>query len=111
MRSNILQKYPSADVRVYTVWFDMMTGDSRALVDRHVLNDRRVTNFYDPQKVVGSWFARQNGDGGVDWDAYYLYGPDATWSAQLGPLVSSGGPVIDSTADLAAAFGKLTQPV
>jgi len=105
VRSNLLQKYPSSSVRVYTVWFDMLSGDSRDLVDRRVLNDPRVTNFYDPSKLVGSWFA-ENSDqgGGIVWDAYFLYGADASWSSEPGPLLSSGGSVISSTSDLATAF-------
>jgi len=108
VRSNILEKYPSSDVRVYVVWFNMLPGDSRELVDRRVLNDRRVTNYYDPSRVVGSWFADHvDGGGGIVRDAYYLYGPDASWTAQPDPLISSGGSVIGSSSDLGAAFGKL----
>lgn len=110
MRSNILQKYPSADARVYAIWFNMLNGDSKALIDRKVLNDHRVTNYYDSNRVVGTWFAQQSGDGGVTWDAYYLFGPDATWTSAPQPLVSSGGTVIGSSADLAAAFANLGQP-
>jgi hypothetical protein len=111
VRSNILEKYPSSGIRVYAVWFDMMAGDSRNLVDRRLLNDARVTNYYDPNKVVGSWFANSVDEGGgVDWDAYFLYGPDASWKDRPGPLVSSGGPVIDSSPDLGSAFAKLAGP-
>lgn len=110
MRSDILQKYPASDVRVYVVWFDMLPGDSRDLVDRKVLNDHRVTNYYDPNRVVGSWFAQHvSGDGGgIVWDAYFLYGAYAAWTAAPGPLLSSGGSVIGSSSDLAEAFGKLS---
>jgi hypothetical protein len=107
VRSNILEKYPSSDLRVYVVWFDMMPGDSRVLVDRKVLNDHRVANYYDPNRVVGSWFAEHTGDGGIVWDAYFLYGADASWTDEPGPLVSSGQTVIGSSEGLAAAFGKL----
>ncbi len=108
MRSNILEKYPSSGVRVYVVWFNMLPGDSRNLVDRKVLNDRRVVNYYDPDRVVGTWFAQHSeGGGGIVWDAYFLYGADASWLAEPGPLVSSGGSVIGSSSDLAQAFGKL----
>ena len=108
MRSDILQKYPSSNVRVYVIWFDMLPGDSRQLVDRRVLNDGRVTNFYDPNRVAGSWFGEHiEGGEGIVWDAYYLYGADATWTATPGPLLSSGGSVIGSSSDLAQAFGKL----
>jgi len=104
---NILEKYRSSDVRVYVVWFNMLPDDSRNLVDRKVLNDHRVVNYYDPNRVAGSWFAEHKGGSGIVWDAYFLYGADASWTDQAGPLVSSGGTVIGSSEDLTAAFGKL----
>jgi len=108
VRSNILERYPTSSVRVYAVWFDMMPADSRNTVDRRVLNDPRVTNFYDPSRVVGQWFASHGDQGrGIVWDAYFLYGPGASWDAEPAPLVSSGGTVIDSSGDLAAAFQGL----
>ena len=107
MRSNILEKYPSSDVRVYVVWFNMLPGDSRNFVDRKVLNDHRVVNYYDPNRVVGTWFAEHTCGDGIIWDAYFLYGAGSTWTDLPGPLVSSGGSVIGSSGDLAAAFGKL----
>lgn len=108
MRSNILEKYPSSDVRVYVVWFDMLSGDSRQMVDTRVLNDSRVTNFYDPKRTIGSWFSQHvEGESGIVWDAYFLYRSDASWATEPGPLLSSGRTVIGSTGDLASAFRKL----
>jgi hypothetical protein len=108
VRKNILERYAASDVRVYTVWFDMLSGDSRILVDRRVLNDPRVTNYYDPDRLVGSFFAQHvDSGGGIDWDAYFLYGPDASWTDAPAPLASSGGTVIDSSSRLAAAFAQL----
>ena len=107
MQDEILAKNTAANLRVYAVWFDMMPADSRELVDRRVFNDSRVTNFYDPNRVVGTWFAQRTGAGGIVWDAYFLYGPDATWDSEPGPLVSSGSTVIGSSSDLARAFGEL----
>lgn len=109
MRSNILGKYPSVPARVYVVWFAMLPGDSRELVDRRVLNDPRVINYYDPKRVVGAWFGSHGeSGGGIVWDAYFLYGPDAAWAEEPAPLLSSGGSVIGSSGDLAAAFRNLT---
>jgi len=109
VRKDILERNPSSTVRVYVVWFNVLAGDSRNLVDRRVLNDPRVSNYYDPKKTVGSWFANQSNGrgGGIVWDAYFLYGPDATWETEPGPLLSSGSTVIGSSGDLAAAFRTL----
>ena len=87
---------------------DMLAGDSRQLVDTRVLNDPRVTNFYDPKRAVGSWFSEHlDREKGIAWDAYFLYGSDASWTTEPAPLLSSGRPVIGSSADLASAFRKL----
>ena len=108
MRSNILEKYPSSDVRVYVVWFDMLPADSRNLVDRRVLNDRRVTNYYDSGRLVGSWFGSHvETEGRIVWDAYYLYGAEAAWTSSPAPLLSSGSTVIGSSSDLAAAMAAV----
>lgn len=95
MQQNILAKYPKAHLRVYTVWFNMLVGDSRGGWDSTVLPDARVTHLWDGQKLVGQWFAAQAGDtGSTYWDAYWLYGPDARWDQAPGPTVGTGGPVI-----------------
>ena len=97
-------------MRVYVVWFDMLAADSRDLVDRKVLNDRRVTNYYDPNRVVGAWFATHvDSEGGIVWDAYFLYGDEASWTAAPSPLLSSGATVIGSSSTLAAAFARVAQ--
>ena len=96
MQQNILAKYPQGRVRVYTVWFNMLWGDSRDGWDSTVLPDARVTHLWDGQKLVGRWFAAQDGEPhGTAWDAYWLYGPTARWDSAPGPLVGSGGPVIN----------------
>lgn len=109
MRSDILRKYPESPVRVYVIWFDMLPGDSRQLVDTRVLNDSRATNYYDPNRIVGSWFADRGGEQKIVWDTYFLYGPDATWTDEPQPLLSSGSSVIGSNGDLASAFRRLGQ--
>jgi hypothetical protein len=106
VHSDILDRYPAAKLKVYAVWFDMLTGDSRQFLDTRALGDPRVTYYWDEGKVVGRWFsANVAGREDVTWDAYFLYGPDAQWGQQLGPLVSSSDSgVIGSTDQLTAAI-------
>ncbi len=98
MRSEILEKHPAAQLQVYVVWFDMLAGDSREMVDLRVLGDPRVTNYWDEKKAVGRRFSdnvvRRPG---ITWDHYFLYGPEARWDATPGPLVSMGGSVIGAS--------------
>ena len=56
--------------------------------------DTRVMHFWDGERKIGEWFAEQvEGYDGIVWDAYYLYGPDATWETVPSPLVSSGSTI------------------
>jgi hypothetical protein len=105
VHDEILQRYPSARLKVLAVWFDMLPGDSRQLLDTRVLSDPRVTYYWDEAKVAGRWFsAHVTGGTGITWDAYFLYGPDARWTQTPGPQLSSGGPVIGSSDDLRSAL-------
>lgn len=98
MQKEILEENPSANVHVYVVWFSMLRTDARSMWrwGGHALTDRRVSHFWDEQKLVGRRFAEMTPDEAVNhfiWDAYYLYGPEAQWDAQPAPLISNGGTV------------------
>jgi hypothetical protein len=79
-------------------------------VSQRVLPDGRVVHYWDGAAATSEWFA-QNVDHSAApaWDVYYLYGPGATWSDVPGPLVSSGGTIIGSTAQLDDAIAPLLQ--
>jgi hypothetical protein len=105
VHDEILQRYPSARLKVLAVWFDMLPGDSRQLVDTRVLSDPRVTYYWDANRAAGRWFSDHvTGNPGITWDAYFLYGPGARWTETPGPLLSSGGPVIGSSDELRSAL-------
>ena len=72
----------------------MLGGDAREEWDGTTMPDPRVMHFWDGETVVGQWFAKQvDGYEGISWDAYYLYGPDASWGSVPSPLVGSGGTI------------------
>jgi hypothetical protein len=105
VQNNILQKYPSADLKVYVIWVPMLAFDARMSIDASVISDSRVEQFWDGDKVAGAWFAEElEGYPGVAWDVYYLYGPDAKWDSTPEPLISSGETVIGSSAALKNAL-------
>jgi hypothetical protein len=84
----------------------MVPGDSRRLLDTRVLSDPRVTYFWDQEKLVGRWFSQHvTSRKGMTWDAYFLYGPEARWDRELGPLVSrsSASSVIADSSQLQRA--------
>ena len=110
MQQEILAKRPGAGIRVYTVWFNMLLGDSREGWDSSVLPDPRVAHFWDGQRLLGHWFAAQGGADGVTWDHYWLYGPTARWDTTPGPLVGDGGPIIAQADQLRQQIGPLLAP-
>jgi hypothetical protein len=107
VRSEILDRHPSARLRHLVVWFNMVPGDSRRFLDRRVLADPRATHFWDKGKLIGRWFSDHvTYQRGVTWDAYFLYGPDARWGPEPAPLLgmSPAGSVIGSASQLKQAI-------
>ena len=108
MQQEILAKNSQADLKVYAVWFNMMPGDSRGLWDSTVINDPRVSQLWDEQKSVGTWFGQNlTQRGAITWDYYALFAPDATWSAELSAPLSSGGTIVSHRDQLKAAITPL----
>jgi hypothetical protein len=103
-----LDKHPAANLKVYTVWFSMLAGDSRSAWHSGAMPDPRVTNLWDEQRVVSQWLSKHvEGDGGYLWDAYFLYGSDARWEnadSRPSALISSGGTVADKRDQLEASL-------
>ena len=94
-------------MEVLAVWFPVLGGDDRSAWDNEILPDRRAEDFWDGRGLVSSWYLDHVVHGsGIVWDAYFLYGPGARWDATPGPALSSGGPVVDHTADLELAMQR-----
>ncbi len=108
MRTEILEKHASAKLRVYVIWTVKLTFDARDQWDGGGLTDPRVVHLWDPQDRLGDWFVAHQPDYQADdWDAYLLFGPQATWTSQPPPLISSGGSVIGAKDQLAQSIAPL----
>ena len=104
----ILEKYPTANLRVYTIWLAVLGGDSRSAWRSGAMPDPRVTNLWDEDRIANDWFSEQlDGERGLIWDTYLLYGSDATWeSASQAPsqLVSRGSTIASRFSELQASL-------
>lgn len=104
MRTNILERYPSAELQVYAVWLPMLPTDARSEWSGDLLPDPRVRHFWDEERIAGVWFAKANtgdlGYAGIVWDAYLLFGSDAVWETEPRPLAGAGTTVIGRRAEL-----------
>lgn len=111
MQQTLLANHPTANVRVYVVWFSMLPQDSRSNWDGDLIPDERATHWSDSRRVVSRWIANhvQQVRGPV-WDTYLLYGPDATWNEAPSPLLGSGRTVMDRRDQLAAQLLRFLTP-
>lgn len=111
MQEQILEKYPDATLRVYTVWLPMLATDAREEWDPALLADDRVSHWWDEERVAGKWLADHDvgglGYAGIVWDAFFVFGPEAGWGSEPGPLVAAGAPVIEDTTTLGNALRPL----
>jgi hypothetical protein len=103
----LLAKEPSAKLKVYAVWFNMMKSDQRTEWSSKLLADRRVTQFWDDNKLLGDWYAafRQfsKASGHTVWDAFFVYNADSTWTDQPSGLIGWGSTIISHKNQLAEA--------
>jgi len=121
VQNELLAKYPKANVRAYAVWFNMFPGDARSKWPPNLLTDARVIHRWDEPKAVGLWYAPNTAsihgelalgsqwrDGAILWDAYLLYGPDATWTdAPTTGLIHWGRTIVAGRDTLKDDFAKL----
>ena len=113
--NEILQKNPSESVAVFAVWFAVLGPDSSSQVDSSLLDDPRVTQYWDSDGEVSAFLtehADQLGlpEDGLFWDAYLLFNRDAYWEEVPTELVGWGAPVVTSidelTTQLDAVWGS-----
>ena len=117
MQTRVLQANPEADVKLYAVFYEVVQGDEgarRSVEPRDLLDDSRVTHFWDEDKLAGRWFdenvtrlgSREGKEDRIEWDAYFLYGADATWQEKPPQLVSWGRTVMRERHRLLRDFEK-----
>jgi hypothetical protein len=120
VQRELLEKYPTANLRVYAVWFDMLASDSRAKWPSTLLADRRVIHRWDDPKAIGTWYAPRTaamrlqltadsrwGGGDVLWDSFLLYGADSRWDDAPSGLIHWGRTIVAGRETLKADFERL----
>jgi hypothetical protein len=90
----------------------MLAGDSRSAWDSNVLNDPRVVQFWDRDRIIGRWLADHKtggigSPGDVVWDAYFAYPAGSTWTNEPSGLLAAGSDIISNTGGLTRAFSPL----
>ena len=108
--NDLLAELPDSGLRVLVVWEPVLKTDLAPPVTPVLrrLSDRRVTQFWDPRRVLSAELVRQvNTDparyGFADpldsefivWDVVAVFARDAQWDKGLPVPVYYGGPVLD----------------
>jgi hypothetical protein len=91
------------------VWVKRWALDTREEVDGAGLIDPRVTHLWDAGGVIGQGFLDRFGVtfGGLDYDFFLLFDPDATWGERAPRPLSSGATVISESDRLAETAASL----
>jgi len=111
VQKEILDEKPDSDLRIYAIYFEMTEGDRGAksrVKPSDLLDDPRVTSFWDASKLAGRWFdenvtkqgERQGVPDRIEWDSYVLFGPEAQWGKNPPPHVSWGRPLVQEAGRL-----------
>jgi hypothetical protein len=82
------------------------TTDAADEIDATILDDHRVTQYWDGDGITGTYFAETDlgglGYSGFVYDAYFVFGRDATWANAPGPLAGARVPVVSYVEELLA---------
>ena len=88
MRENILDKEQSKDLQIYAVWLNQRSTDGRDEIDESILDDPRVTQYWDQEGITGTYFAETDlgGLGSVEVGADVVLGAEVDAHLPVGPL-------------------------
>jgi hypothetical protein len=94
VQQQILEEHPHSDIKVYVVWFNMLSGDSREGWDGYLVPDSRATNLWDEDRLTSAALGPSVKSAAPPvWDAYLLYGPDARWRSAPPRPISTGATI------------------
>ncbi len=79
-----------------------------------LLDDYRVTHYWDIDQEIGAWFYDNQDLIGFEfdkepivWDSFFLFGPEATWAEIPKPLFSYGNTVLAEKEELLVAVQEV----
>lgn len=122
VNESIVKGFGVADIDVNVVWIDVLPSDGSisAIRASTIFSDPRVTQFHDPNQLLGNAFAGGLVTSGPAWDVYLFYpagvrwdeAPPApvAWAHQLGSGIAPASHVktgLDLAGALHAAMERL----
>jgi hypothetical protein len=101
VQKEILEEHRDSDLRVYVVWFNMLSGDSRSGWNECVMSDPRAIHLWDEKRLASRAFSGEvEGATPPVWDAYLLYGHETAWGDEPPRPISSGYTVYGAREEL-----------
>jgi hypothetical protein len=79
-----IKAIPDDRLRVYIVWLPMFPGDTRkwAQIRSDEFSDKRVSYYWDGEKIAGKAWQKTLGTKREAWDVYLLYGAQRQWDKE-----------------------------
>jgi len=106
-QQNLLGRFPTSDLRVYAIWFNMYPGDARSKWPSALLTDPRVLHYWDDQRISGTRYLDQlpalmdrrapatlPPAADAMWDAFFVYAPGDRWKSPVPLPVTWGYPIM-----------------
>ena len=77
----VLRNVSDKRVKATIIWLPMFPGDSRrwAVKRTKEFADKRLTYFWDEDRITGKKWQHTLDIGATAWDIYFLYRTDAKW--------------------------------
>ncbi len=116
VQTELLDKMPEAALSVYAISFHMLPSDhlaKRLVWPDDLMGDPRVTHYWDEKRLVGRWYEKEvtrlgtSDEERVEWDAYFLYGPEEVWESEPPEHASWGRTILGSREKLRRHLGDL----
>jgi hypothetical protein len=106
VRSEILEGHRDAKIAIYAIWFRNLPADFRFVWPSGALDDHRVVNFWDAQKVAGNWYGANltHRGSGAEWDTWIVYPPGRAFDDTS---VAWGRPIVTSREKLRTELEKV----
>lgn len=77
----VLKNVSDDRLAAYIVWLPILAGDNREAAEARTgeFAEKRLSYFWDGDKLTGKIWQQKLGLNGIAWDVYFLYGSEARW--------------------------------
>lgn len=83
----LMHNIPAENLKVYIVWLPALRSDNKSAAARRSseYQDKRLSYFWDGNRITGKTWQRVLGIERMAWDVYFLYGAAARWKNEPTP--------------------------